>query len=501
MTELSGYRLEAKLGEGGFAVVYKATQLSLDRSVAIKILKADLSSQDELRKRFLHESRLIARLNHPHIVHVIDCGFDGNGRPFYVMEHIKGVTLQQALSTGAVSLTRKLNFALQLAEGLAYAHKNGIVHRDIKPSNVLIDFEGCLKLADFGIALESGAADAVGEITGTAAYMAPEQWLGGHPAAPASDIYALGAMLYQMFSGQLPGARFASLSVAMPQLPRGIDELLAACLQESPSARPTAESVRQSLLRIIGGRHLSDSTVQRVSDNTSSATDSFELLDVLSETPDAAVYLFDDTRRKQWLVLRRVKDSPSVERLATKLMKTPYTNIERILGVKSNGRSLVVISEYLAGGAMSDRLVRPWNTVDFFRVAVPLLKALGFLHRLGIVHGKINPTNILFDESGTPKFINVSSCNTAGVTSKKDIRDVIQLFIQLLIQPDGQGSVRLLLFNHRFWQLPWPLRIALLRGCLPDCFVYRSVEGLLSAFDKARKHAYDLTQRSNKQRP
>jgi serine/threonine protein kinase len=195
------YRIERELGRGGMATVYLAHDTELDRLVAIKLLAQHLATEDEFLARFLREARLAGRLSHPNVVRVYDAG-DADGRPFIVMECVRGGSLAEASS---LSATRVVRLGTQACAGLQHAHDTGLVHRDIKPANLLVRDDGVLKIADFGIAraAESTRHTQVGTLLGTAAYLAPEQ-VAGAEATPGSDVYALGAVLYELLTGRTP---------------------------------------------------------------------------------------------------------------------------------------------------------------------------------------------------------------------------------------------------------------------------------------------------------
>jgi eukaryotic-like serine/threonine-protein kinase len=204
-TSTTRYRRVRLLGQGGMATVELAHDTELDRPVALKRLAQDLAVNDELKQRFLREARLAARLAHPNIVAVYNVG-EEEGRPFIVMEHVEGETLSDFLrrrrrleSAEAVAL------ALQACAGLETAHEAGLVHRDIKPQNLLLTTAGTLKIADFGIArsLDGTRLTEAGTVLGTAAYIAPEQAAGDSVTASA-DVYALGAVLYELLTGRPP---------------------------------------------------------------------------------------------------------------------------------------------------------------------------------------------------------------------------------------------------------------------------------------------------------
>ena len=213
-TQLGPYVLVEALGAGGMGEVFKAHDTRLNRFVAVKIIAGERHDLEELRVRFATEARAIAGLNHPHICGLYDTGVE-RGRPYLVMDTLEGETLADRLGHGPLPLRELLGLGIEVADALAFAHRRGIVHRDLKPANVFITRSGGAKLLDFGLAAMRGATDAglaqlatqpvrvtdAGSIVGTLHYIAPER-LDGHDADARSDIYALGAILYEMLSGR-----------------------------------------------------------------------------------------------------------------------------------------------------------------------------------------------------------------------------------------------------------------------------------------------------------
>jgi len=197
------YRIVSELGRGGFASVHKAYQASLDRYVALKVLRADVLQDETAVERFQREARVAARLSsHPNIVTIFDTG-EQNGRAYLVLEYIEGTTLERRLAQ-PISATEIEQIVIAVGSALDYAHAHHLVHRDVKPSNVLLGDDGRVLLADFGIAkLLDTVAATVGGVLGTAEYMAPEQIAGG-PIDGRCDVYAFGVMVYRMLSGRPP---------------------------------------------------------------------------------------------------------------------------------------------------------------------------------------------------------------------------------------------------------------------------------------------------------
>jgi len=200
------YQIHQTLASGGMAVIYLARDLLLERKVALKILRKDFSDDQQFQNRFRAEAKASAGLTHPNIVTTYDFGYDAD-RLYIVMELVEGTDLKSILSSGQrLELARAIDFLLQAGRGLGYAHQAGIVHCDVKPQNMLVSPEGVLKITDFGIAraLDSISRDERYDVVwGSPYYISPEQ-ARGLPPSPATDIYSLGVIAYEMFSGSPP---------------------------------------------------------------------------------------------------------------------------------------------------------------------------------------------------------------------------------------------------------------------------------------------------------
>jgi len=303
MADLSGqtlgnYTLGERIGRGGMADVYRARQESMDRDVAVKVMAESLAANPEFLARFEREARVIARLQHPHILPVIDFGRSGD-YVYLVMRLIGGGSLAERLESGPFTLRQVDRLLSQIASALHYAHQRGVIHRDLKPNNILLDEEENAYLTDFGIAkmlaATSGAHSltATGRVMGTPAYMAPEQWR-SEPVDARTDIYALGVILFEMLMGNLPfqaETPFAMMykhfdtppplpRIINPDLPDQVEVILTRALAKHPGQRyPSAEALAEHFSQMVRAlpseqlrRALPRATAQQIEAATPSAS-------------------------------------------------------------------------------------------------------------------------------------------------------------------------------------------------------------------------------------
>ena len=277
--EIAGrYRIHSKLGEGGMGAVFKAEQISLKRTCAIKLLRPDVASSALLLRRFNAEAEAVAKLSHPNTVNIYDFGQDTDGTLFIAMEFVEGRSLREAIQTDApLPLRRALSIAAQVCASLVDAHAQGIIHRDLKPDNVMLQDRGrqkdVVRVLDFGIAklrddnrATQNAMTQAGDMLGTPQYMAPEQ-IRAEQIDGRTDVYALGCMLYEMVTGRLPFeaptimALLSKHLIEVPPppslrrpdlgLPPAFDELVMTAMAKEASARPpTMEAFGEQIARL-----------------------------------------------------------------------------------------------------------------------------------------------------------------------------------------------------------------------------------------------------------
>ncbi len=253
---LPQYEIIAMIGRGGMGAVFKGRQRSLDRLVAIKLLPSDIGAADSsFVERFKTEARTMARLNHPGIVGVHEFGETADEQFFFVMEHVDGSDLAREIAeNGKIPPDRASKITIAVCDALAYAHANGVVHRDIKPANILINTQGLVKVADFGLAkgdasLESGALTRTGLVMGTPEFVAPEALIMGTHVDGRADLYAVGVMLYQMLTGEIPRGLFIMPGLqSNGAIDRRLDRVITRAMQSKRESRyQTAGEMRKDI--------------------------------------------------------------------------------------------------------------------------------------------------------------------------------------------------------------------------------------------------------------
>ncbi len=336
-TRLGPYEIQSSLGAGGMGEVYRARDTRLERIVAVKILPSHLSENPEAKQRFDQEARTISSVNHPNICTLYDVGHQ-NGTDYLVMEYLEGDTLADRLRKGPLSIEQVLRYAIDICEGLDKAHRCGVIHRDLKPGNIMLTKAGA-KLMDFGLAKASVANAAAasnltvttstppgshpltaqGTVVGTFQYMSPEQ-VEGKQADARSDIFALGAVLYEMttgqraFEGKTPASAMAAvlerepapITSLQPLTPPAFERLVKSCLAKDPDDRwQTAHDVKLQLRQIFeGGSQITSSAAVVVAPRKRTSKPAWIVAAVLAVVAALAVFFLYQAEQKQLPVLR-----------------------------------------------------------------------------------------------------------------------------------------------------------------------------------------------------
>ena len=259
------YKIEKVIGVGGMAIVFKAEDILMNRTVAIKMLKNDIAGDSEALRRFINESKAVAMLSHENIVNIYDVSVKGNTK-YIVMEYIEGVTLKAFLKHkgGSLSWRETLNITEQILHALEHAHSKGVIHRDIKPENIMLLKNGLIKVADFGIAKlpDTDTFTVTDKAIGTVNYISPEQAMNEEPIDERSDLYSVGVLMYELSCGELPFTGDTPVAVAYkhvnevpkhprelkPDMPQGLDQIIMRAMEKSPEMR--YQSAKQMLAHI-----------------------------------------------------------------------------------------------------------------------------------------------------------------------------------------------------------------------------------------------------------
>jgi serine/threonine protein kinase len=419
-----GYDIIGLLGRGGMGIVYHAWQTKLNRPVALKMIRhGDLASPEDL-ERFRNEAHAVAHLHHPNIIQIYEIG-EHNGLPFFTMEFIEGGSLEQ-FKNKRLPLPLAAEMVQTLALAMHHSHQRGIVHRDLKPNNVLRTLDGLLKITDFGLAkrLDSRSNELTGSgaILGSASYMAPEQAKGQtKEAGPAADIYALGAILYELITGRAPFKGATALetlemvrtqepvrpSQVRADIPSNLEAICLKCLEKEPGRRYLdAGKLADDLGRFLAGEDVEAQALadwERVAHWARGA--GYEVLGELGRGQMGIVYRARDVGLDRSVALKVFDRGDNFARpemldqfrdASRAVAKLQHPNVLQIYACGEQRQRLFVAEELVDGKRLDEVLgSRPQDPRAAARLVEELAKALHYVHQRGLVHRNLKPRAIL----------------------------------------------------------------------------------------------------------
>jgi serine/threonine protein kinase len=416
-------------------VVYRARQEALKRTVALKMIRHGHSAGDLDLTRFRNEAEVVARLHHPHVVPIFDFG-EWNQLPYFTMELMAGGTLSQKLAVAPLPALEAAGLVETLARTMQFVHQHQVVHRDLKPANVLLTADGVPKIADFGLAKfldRDRGLTFTGAVLGTASYMAPEQAAGQtSQTCPATDVYALGAILYEALTGRPPfRGETRDLTIyqvlhdepvppaqIQPAVPADLQTICLKCLEKDPAQRyASAEALAEDLRCFQLGEPIASPSSGEWDWRIRCARRAgYEIIELIG-----CGRFFGLVYKARQLSLNRVvtlkmslaQIRPGSEQLAgfrreaETLASLQHPNIVQVFAFGEQYGQPYIAMEYVDGGTLAERLLdTPLPARRAAELVVPLARAMHFAHQKGIVHGALRPFNVLLTADGVPKITN-----------------------------------------------------------------------------------------------
>jgi serine/threonine protein kinase len=438
---LANYEILDELGRGGMGVVYLARQAGFDRLVGLKMILAGPFAGPQHLARFRVEAKAVASLDHPNIVRVYDYG-EQNRLPFYSMELVEGSSLADRLALGPFPVAKAARLVQTLAQAMQHAHDRGVIHRDLKPANILLTADGMPKITDFGLAkrLDSqGGLSSTGAVLGTPSYMAPEQALGQNKeVGPAADIYALGAILYELLTGRRPFVGTTPLQILdavrsqepqaptllRPDLPHELEAICLKCLNKEVARRyPTAGALNDDLGRFLVGEVISAAVAPGVAPPGWPEIPGYR---VVNELPGPGLIYevyeavrIEDNRRMviKVLVHPALTQAARLARLretAGLVSALDHPNLARLYAFGEQAGRPYRVEEFVGGQKLSHQLERQDSRMPppaATRLVRTLALALHHAHQHSMAHGSLEPRTIFLGRDGAVKVTDVGLVN------------------------------------------------------------------------------------------
>jgi serine/threonine protein kinase len=428
---VSHYKIGDLLGGGGMGVVYRAEDIRLKRTVALKFLSGDFGLDPKAKLRFTREAEAASALQHANICTIHDIDETDDGQVFICMDYYEGETLKGRLSRGAMPIPEALEVGSQVAAGLARAHEASIVHRDIKPANIIITHHDEVRIVDFGLAklADRSRITKTGSKLGTIAYMSPEQAQGGEVGF-SSDVWSLGVLLYEMLAGERPfkGDQLAavyyqilrqkppSLREIRSEIPQPLEDLVMKAIEKEPAARFSSAGKMLDALLALRFLAVTERTMESpppASPTVGGNIEDYRITSVAGRGGMGVVYKALDTGLDRDVALKVmeeqfVSDPRLLERFrseAKALAKLDDPNIVKVYALRDTIFGFCLVMEFIEGETLRDRIRRigplpPEELVDIFS---QILHGLDHAHRAGVVHRDLKPSNIMITKSGGVK--------------------------------------------------------------------------------------------------
>jgi serine/threonine protein kinase len=428
---IPGYEILGRLAPGGMGVVYRARQVALNRTVALKVIRAGAHAGPQERARFRVEAEAVASLSHPHVIPIYDCG-EWDAVPYLAMEFAEGGSLADRLAGGPMPAPEAAALVETLARAVQFVHERGLIHRDLKPANILLTDQGVPKLADFGLAKRLDQDQGLTRsraVLGTASYMAPEQAAGDRQAlGPAADVYALGAILYETLTGQPPfRAETYELTIHQvlseepqpprrlrPEVPAELEGVCLRCLEKEPGRRfASALALAEDLRRFREGEPTSTQALGPFEWHARAARRAgYEILDTLASGTLGVVYKARHLSLKRVVALTMITSwaNPDPDRRARlraqaeAVAQLHHPNIVDVYDFGEHNGEPYIAREYVEGDSLAAESAGPPKPPEQTAALVEkLARAVHHAHQRGIVHGGLKPSRVLLGADGTCK--------------------------------------------------------------------------------------------------
>jgi serine/threonine protein kinase len=432
---IPGYEIVGELGRGAMGIVYKAWQQRAKRHVALKVIRDGFLAGPEHRRRFRKEAEAAAQFQHPNLIRIYEVD-EHQGVMYFSMELGQGPSLDKKLAGRPLPAREATELALTLAEAIHYAHEKKIVHRDLKPANIVLTEDGRPLITDFGLAkrLDGDSAPTLtNAVMGTAAYMPPEQARGdAKHAGPLADVYSLGAILYELLSGQPPFQAPTleailqlvlyheppSLTRKHSEVPAELEAICLKCLEKEPGMRyPSAGALAEELRRFQAGEPVNVKPVTDWDRQVRWARQvGFDIIDVLGGSRHfGIVYKARQARLNRNVILKTVATGMHSNSLETArfslqgktLAQLQHPNIVQVYDLGEHAGQAYMATEYVEGGTLAEKLLdTPWPPRQAVALVATLAHAVHYAHQRDIVHHALRPFNILLTVDDVPKITN-----------------------------------------------------------------------------------------------